>query len=62
MGVRTAEPHKILSWQVELMVGAGIRPDIAIQMAESGVSWHDVADLIDRGCPTYLVPVILAQP
>ena len=56
-----AELQQVVIWQVELMVEVGIAPDQAIKMAESGVSWHDVADLVDRGCPTYLVPVILAQ-
>lgn len=62
MSTATSEDHRVLTWQVELMVEAGITPDQAIKLAEDGVSWHDVADLVRRGCPTYLVPVILAQP
>ena len=62
-GVKTVEPEqqRILTWQVELMVSAGINPDDAIWLAESGVSWHDVADLRRRGCPAHLVTGILAQ-
>ena len=61
MSPTKTEDHKVLTWPVELMVEAGVTPDKAIELAESGVSWHDVVDLVDRGCPTYLVPVILAH-
>lgn len=61
MSVTKTEDHRVLTWQVELMVESGVAPDKAIELAEDGVSWHDVADLVRRGCPTYLVPVILAQ-
>lgn len=52
---------KVTSWNVEKMVESGLSPGDAIQLAEDGTDWHEVADLISRGCPTHLVLRILAQ-
>jgi hypothetical protein len=55
----TALDHGVKEWHVEQMVYVGLHPDLAVELAESGIDWHDVADQLKRGCPVDLVPRIL---
>jgi len=47
-----------LDWQVEQMMAMGLTEAQAGVLVMEGVSWHEVADLIDRGCPPGMVAQI----
>lgn len=38
------------AWSIEQMVKLGVPMTTAEQLAKQYVSWHEVKDLIDRGC------------
>jgi FAD/FMN-containing dehydrogenase len=49
---RDNEVANVRRWNVErLIYDIGVDVDAAILTAEAGVDWHDVDDLVRRGCP-----------
>jgi len=53
-----AVQRRELDWQVEQMMSMGLVRSQAEFLVMEGVSWHEVADLIDRGCPPRMVTQI----
>jgi hypothetical protein len=47
------EDIAVAEWQAEQLEGLGIPRRLARKFAEV-VDWHDVAQLVDRGCPPEL--------
>lgn len=46
-------------WQTERMTELGIDQDDIVELLHFGFDWHDVARLVDHGCPPDLVAEIL---
>ena len=47
------ETARVHEWRVDQLWRLGIPRLLAAHFAE-GIDWHDVADLVERGCPVLL--------
>jgi hypothetical protein len=54
---RESEEVRVYAWRVEQLGNLGISPVIADAVANF-VDWHDVAYLVQKGCPPGLAPDI----
>jgi hypothetical protein len=52
------ERDLVIAWRAERLSGLGVRPALALELAET-VDWHELADLLARGCPPELALEIL---
>ena len=52
------EHEAVLAWRAERLASLGVRPALARELAEA-VDWHELADLLARGCPPDLALEIL---
>jgi hypothetical protein len=52
------EREAVLAWRAERLASLGVQPDLALELAEA-VDWHELADLLARGCPPALALEIL---
>lgn len=50
---RESEEVRIYAWRVEQLAGLGLSAVIASAVA-TFVDWHDVARLVEKGCPPEL--------
>ena len=59
-GVDVAEQEReaVIAWRAERLASLGVRPDLALELAET-VDWHELAALLARGCPPALALEIL---
>ena len=48
----------VVAWRADRLIGLGVKPGLALELAEI-VDWHDLADLVARGCPPALALEIL---
>jgi hypothetical protein len=46
------------AWRAERLIGLGVEPPLAVELAAT-VDWHELADLLARGCPPHLALEIL---
>lgn len=56
--ISTRERATVVAWRAERLAGLGVEPVVARQLAET-VDWHELADLLARGCPPELALEIL---
>ena len=52
------EREAVLAWRAERLAGLGVQPEVAFELA-GAVDWHELADLLARGCPPALALEIL---
>ena len=52
------EREAVIAWRAERLVRLGVRAVLAFELAEL-VDWHELADLLARGCPPDLALEIL---
>lgn len=57
-GVAEREREAVIAWRAERLAGLGVEPDLALELANQ-VDWHELADLVARGCPPALAIEIL---
>lgn len=50
---------QVEAWAVARMTQLGVSQEDAVELALAGISWHEVARLVDRGCPPALVVRVL---
>jgi hypothetical protein len=55
---RDRERDAVIAWRAERLVSLGVRSALALELAET-VDWHELADLLARGCPPDLALEIL---
>ena len=55
---KSEEDARVYAWRVEQLSGLGLSHAIASVMA-SFVDWHQIAQLVERGCPPELALQIL---
>lgn len=53
MEIDESDQVRVYAWRVEQLGNLGISPVIAGAVA-SFVDWHDIADLVQKGCPPEL--------
>ena len=60
MSLSADESERLLlvAWRAERLLGLGVKPRLALELAET-VDWHELADLLARGCPPHLALEIL---
>lgn len=53
-----SESSAVLAWRVSRLTGLGLAGPVAGAVADQ-VDWHDVARLVQRGCPASLAVTIV---
>jgi hypothetical protein len=56
--VAEKEHEMVIAWRAERLASLGVQPLLALELAET-VDWHELADLLARGCPPALALEIL---
>lgn len=56
---RALDEDETRDWEIARMVELGLPADDAIALADQGVSWHQVDELLARGCPALLAARVL---
>ena len=52
------ERRAVIAWRAERLASLGVGSALALELAET-VDWHELADLLARGCPPALALEIL---